>query len=147
MPPATERSIALHCATTPASLCSPTACTRPKLGNVGAGNRITGYLRKYNYACSQNNKLHEEQIHAFTILPESLRSQLRCEVYLPVLDRHPLFRALNMIDEARRARGHPQSLQGGAVRLRFCGDDVWCGRLGHDRVIGQACARGRRLQP
>jgi len=64
------------------------------------GNRITSFLRKHDYNCVQNRVLHEEHIKAFKILPESLRTHLRCQVFLPRLDPHPLFSLARKSDEA-----------------------------------------------
>jgi len=64
------------------------------------GNRISGFLRQHNYNVNQRSSLHEDQIMAFRILPESLRTQLRCEVFLPRLINHPMFRLLHDTDES-----------------------------------------------
>jgi len=64
------------------------------------GNRVVAYLRKHNYNVSSKKSLHEDQIRAFAILPDSLLAQLRCEVYLPQLLRHPFFRLARKLDEA-----------------------------------------------
>jgi len=67
---------------------------------LALGNRIVGFLRTHNYNVSQHQSLQEEQILAFKILPDSLRTQLRCEIYMPVLISHPLFHTINRTDDA-----------------------------------------------
>lgn len=64
------------------------------------GNRIYTFLRHHNYNITQKKHLHEQEIIAFKVLPESLRTQLRCEVFLPTLIWHPLFRNFMHIDDA-----------------------------------------------
>jgi len=67
------------------------------------GNSISAFLRQHGYGCNQRQPLHEDQIAAFKILPESLRTQMRCEVFTPVLERHPLFSVLVAQDSVSMA--------------------------------------------
>mmetsp|Transcript_79275 Transcript_79275/g.230214 ORF Transcript_79275/g.230214 Transcript_79275/m.230214 type:complete len:787 (+) Transcript_79275:49-2409(+) len=66
---------------------------------LALGNRIVGFLRTHNYNVSQQQSLQENQILAFKILPDSLRTQLRCEIHVPVLIAHPLFYTINRMDK------------------------------------------------
>eukprot|EP00747_Dinoflagellata_sp_TGD_P203031 gnl/TRDRNA2_/TRDRNA2_76621_c0_seq1.p1 gnl/TRDRNA2_/TRDRNA2_76621_c0~~gnl/TRDRNA2_/TRDRNA2_76621_c0_seq1.p1 ORF type:complete len:257 (-),score=30.97 gnl/TRDRNA2_/TRDRNA2_76621_c0_seq1:299-1069(-) len=54
------------------------------------GNRITSCI-KANQHVRRQVKLPESKVTAFVDLPESLRRQLRCEVYVPHITLHPFF--------------------------------------------------------
>jgi len=101
------------------------------------GNRIVSFLRKHSYNVSQRQTLHEDQIAAFSILPESLRAQLRCEVFLPMLDPHPLFRLTHRIDNAAMIAVCTSALSE---------QDMWIGNEKFTMSAASTCPSGRGSQ-
>mmetsp|Transcript_19285 Transcript_19285/g.45031 ORF Transcript_19285/g.45031 Transcript_19285/m.45031 type:complete len:822 (-) Transcript_19285:279-2744(-) len=73
--------------------------------SLDLGNRIIGFLRQRRYnATTFKRKLHEDDIDAFKILPDSLREDLHGEVYLPVISPHPFFHHISSVDSFSTAR-------------------------------------------
>lgn len=60
------------------------------------GRRIYEFVRQH---CSTTKKrIHESDVTVFKVLPESLRVDLRCEVFVPVLLPHPFFNCCHKYD-------------------------------------------------
>jgi hypothetical protein len=57
--------------------------------SVELGNRIGAFAR--HLRLNTRSRVHEHEVEAFKVLPESLRLQLHFEVYVPILSVHPLF--------------------------------------------------------
>jgi len=68
--------------------------------SVDLGHRIWSFLRKHSGTGGGTRKtLHEIDVQAFKMLPETLRVALHAEVYSPQLLLHPVFHQMSFSDE------------------------------------------------
>jgi len=66
--------------------------------SIELGNRVRFMLQTLNGFTSRK-RVHNGDVPAFKLLPETLRVALHYEVFLPVLQPHPLFSSLCLADE------------------------------------------------
>mmetsp|Transcript_35746 Transcript_35746/g.82023 ORF Transcript_35746/g.82023 Transcript_35746/m.82023 type:complete len:822 (-) Transcript_35746:57-2522(-) len=67
--------------------------------SIELGHRVWDFLRKHRGKHEKKKTLHEVDVEAFKVLPETLRVQLHLEVYSPCLLLHPLFHQISIWDE------------------------------------------------
>jgi len=80
--------------------------------SLDLGNRIIGFLRQRRYnASSSKRKLHEDDIDAFKILPDSLKEDLHGEIFLPVVVAHPFFHHVHGMDPFTAVRVCHKAIQ------------------------------------